>query len=243
MWDDVAVPIGLGIGITIVTWGPVIALVVAFFFGVLKGPSISPLGGMTSPSAQHQTGPSPEDLSALTDPEADSRKLEEANKKLDQLRPGQQIAEQAERSKQQESDPLATMRLFLSYVHVPFWIVLWLLLGIGWAFFYGPMALAVAGYTQSFAAVINPLVGLDTIRRMGVTYFKAFGMVVLIQIASVIAGVIVAVITSPFAMPLVGNLPAKFIDGAFTFYFNLVVACVLGLSLFKCADRLGIDVD
>ena len=45
------------------------------------------------------------------------------------------------------------------------------------AFFYYPMALAVAGYTQSFGSVVNPLVGLDTIRRMGSTCFKAFGMV------------------------------------------------------------------
>jgi hypothetical protein len=34
-----------------------------------------------------------------------------------------------------------------------------------------------------------------------------------------------------------------FIDGSLTFYFNLVIACILGLSLFKCADRLGIAVD
>jgi len=40
-----------------------------------------------------------------------------------------------------------------------------------------------------------------------------------------------------------GNLPALFIDGSLTFYFNLVIACILGLSLFKCADRLGIAVD
>ena len=34
-----------------------------------------------------------------------------------------------------------------------------------------------------------------------------------------------------------------FIDGSITFYFNLVIACLLGLSLFKCSDRLGIEVD
>ena len=44
-----------------------------------------------------------------------------------------------------------------------------------------PYVLAVAGYTQSFSSVINPLVGLDTIRRMRGTYFKAFGMVLLVQ--------------------------------------------------------------
>jgi hypothetical protein len=55
--------------------------------------------------------------------------------------------------------------------------------------------------------------------------------------------VIVAVITAPLALPFFGNLPATFIDGSLTFYFNLVIACVLGLSLFKCADRLDIAVE
>ncbi len=48
-------------------------------------------------------------------------------------------------------------------------------------------------------------------------------------------------ITAPVALPFFGNLPAMFIDGSVTFYFNLVIACVLGLSLYKCADRLGIS--
>jgi hypothetical protein len=104
------------------------------------------------------------------------------------------------------------------------------------------MALAVAGYTQSIGAVLNPLVGLDTIRRMGLTYFKAFGMVLVIQVVSLVLTVIVAVITSPLTLPFFGNLPATFINGSLAFYFNLVVACVLGLSLFKCADRLGIAI-
>jgi uncharacterized membrane protein len=105
------------------------------------------------------------------------------------------------------------------------------------------MALAVAGYTESFGSVINPLVGLDTIRRMGGTYFKAFGMVLVIQMVGFVVAVIVAMITAPFALPFFGNLPATFIDGSLTFYFNLVIACILGLSLFKCADRLGISTE
>jgi hypothetical protein len=104
------------------------------------------------------------------------------------------------------------------------------------------MALTVAGYTQSFGSVINPLVGLDTIRRMGATYFKAFAMVIAVQVVSLLVGGIIMVITSPFTLPFMGNLVGNFINATFTFYFNLVVACVLGLSLFKCATRLGIDV-
>jgi hypothetical protein len=131
----------------------------------------------------------------------------------------------------------------LPYLGAGIVAVLLLLVALAWAIFYYPMALTVAGYTQGFGSVINPLVGLDTIKRMGRTYFKAFGMVLLLQIVGSIIGFIVAVITSPFALPFFGNLPAKFIDGSLTFYFNLVIACVLGLSLYKCADRLGINVD
>jgi hypothetical protein len=78
---------------------------------------------------------------------------------------------------------------------------------------------------------------------MGITYFKAFAMVMVVQVAAIVVGAIITVVTSPFALPFVGNLVGYFINATFTFYFNLVVACILGLSLFKCADRLGINVD
>ena len=133
--------------------------------------------------------------------------------------------------------------MLLPYLGAGIALVALLLLGIVWAIFYYPMALAVAGYTQSFGSVVNPLVGLDTIRRMGGTYFKAFGMVLLLQIVALVINLVVAFVTAPLALPFIGNLPARFIDGTVTFYFNLVIACVLGLSLYKSADRLGINVD
>ena len=241
--DDLVVPAFLGIGITIVTWGPVIVLILALLLGVLSGPG-SPLPGAPGKeSAQQSKGPSPEDLSVLMDPNADPNKSVEASKKLDQLRPGAQISQEAERSKKEQSDPTAGLGMLLPYLGAGIAVLLLLLLGLAWAIFYYPMALAVAGYTQSFASVINPLVGLDTIRRMGATYFKAFGMVLAVQVVAGIVTVIVATVTSPLALPFFGNLPAKFIDGTVTFYFNLVIACLLGLSLYKCADRLDIAVD
>ena len=45
------------------------------------------------------------------------------------------------------------------------------------------------------------------------------------------------------ALPLLGNLPARFIGGVITFYCSLVVACILGLALHKCAGRLNIPTD
>jgi hypothetical protein len=242
-WDDLVMPIVLGLGITLVTWGPVIALVLALLFGVVRGPGLpSVVPGHDMAASAQSTGPTPDDLEVLLDPNADPKKLEEANKKLQQLRPGAEIAKEAERSKQ-ENAPGAGLQMLLPLLGAGLFLVFLFLLGFAWAIFYYPMALTVAGYTQSFLAVLNPLVGLDTIRRMGSTYFKAFGMVLIVEVASIVVGVVIAVVTSPFNMPFVGNFPGNFMSGAAVFYFNLVIACVLGLSLFKSADRLGISVD
>jgi hypothetical protein len=242
LWDDVIQPIFLGIGITIVSWGPTLVLIIAILFGVLSSAArVSPLGnpGLAGPE---KSGPSMEDLSVLTDPNADPKKLEEANKKLNQIRPGTEISREAERTKHQD-DPTSGLQMILPYLGAGIALAVLLLIFIAWAIFYYPMALAVAGYTQSFGSVVNPLVGLDTIRRMGATYFKAFGMVLVVQAVTLVISIIVAYVTSPLALPFIGNLPAKFIDGSITFYANLVIACLLGLSLFKCADRLGITAD
>ena len=242
LWDDLAVPIFLGLGITIVTWGPVIVLMAALFFGVLNaGPNVLPLSAGQTETAQRSVTPA--DLAPLTDPNADPKALEQANEKLNQLRPGTQIAQEAERSKKAKSDPSPGLSVLLPLLGGGILLAMLLLAGVAWAIFYYPMALAVAGYTQSVGAVINPMVGLDTIRRMGATYFKAFGMVLLIQAAGLIVGGVISVITAPLALPFFGNLPGTFIDATIAFYINLVIACLLGLSLFKCGDRLGINVD
>jgi hypothetical protein len=241
LWDDLACPIGLGIGITIVTWGPMLAIALALMFGVINGPATSPPGGPPPPTMQPATPITPEEMAVLTDPEADPKKLEEVSNKVNHLTPGAQISDAAERSKKDLNDPLGEMRVMFSYFRLPIVLVALFLLTFAWSVFYYPMALSVAGYTEHFGSVINPLVGLDTIRRMGGTYFKAFGMVLLIQIVEIVVGVVAAIVTSPFALPFFGNLPANFIDGVFTFYFNLVIACVLGLALHKCADRVGIE--
>lgn len=242
-WDDLVCPIGLGIGIAIVTWGPVIAFALALFFSVFNGPKVVPLSSLAPPGAQQSGGLTPEDLRTLTDRNADPKKLEEASTKLNQANPAYQINKAAEQSKKEQADPLADLHFVMGFLHLPVFLVLLLILSVAWAVFYGPMALAVAGYTQHFSSVVNPLVGLDTIRRMGGTYFKAFGMVLLIQVVSLAITAIVGIILSPFDIPFIGNLPAKFVDGSLTFYFNLVIACILGLSLYKCADRLGIGTD
>lgn len=135
------------------------------------------------------------------------------------------------------------MRLVMRFLQLGLVFLPFILLSIAWAIFYFPMALTVAGYTEHFGSVVNPLVGLDTIRRMRGNYFKAFGMVILIKIVGGVIAIILAIVLAPFALSFIGNLPASFIDGCVTFYLNLVVACVLCLALHKSAHRLGIDFE
>jgi hypothetical protein len=241
--DDFVVPIFLGVGITVVSWGPVIVLVFALMFGVVSSGAVSHGNAGGEVAAANQEELNEDDLDTLADPNADPKKLEEANKKMGQLRPGHQIAKEAERSTEEHNDPTGMVSQLLPYLGAGILILGLLLVGLAWAIFYYPMALTVAGYTQSFLSVLNPLVGIDTIKRMRGTYFKAFGMVILIQFVALIVNGIVTVVTSPLTLSFMGNIVANFIGGTFTFYFNLVIACLLGLSLYKCADRLGITVD
>ena len=72
LWDDLAVPFFLGIGITVVTWGPTIVLVIVLLFGVFSGPAVTP-AQLVQPPAAEQTGPDQKDLSVLLDPNADPK--------------------------------------------------------------------------------------------------------------------------------------------------------------------------
>jgi hypothetical protein len=56
-WDDLVLPIFLGIGITIVTWGPIIALTALLLFGVLSGgPGVLTPDAITTVNVE-QAGP------------------------------------------------------------------------------------------------------------------------------------------------------------------------------------------
>jgi hypothetical protein len=107
-----------------------------------------------------------------------------------------------------------------------------------WGLFYFPAACAVAGYTRSFMATMNPSVGIDTIRRLGSSYFLILVMALLLIIASSIVGGLLGLIFLPFDLPSLGNLPAKAIGSLFGFYLSVVFSCIIGYALFKASDRL-----
>lgn len=107
-----------------------------------------------------------------------------------------------------------------------------------WGLFYFPAACAVAGYTRMFSSTINPLVGLDTIKRLGFDYVKLLGITAIMLVASVVVSAALSLIFAPLALPGLGNIPATAISAFFTFYLVAVFSCLLGYALFKGADRL-----
>jgi hypothetical protein len=109
-----------------------------------------------------------------------------------------------------------------------------------WGVFYFPAACAVAGYTRSFTETINPLVGLDTIKRMGGTYVKLLLMGIALMLMSIFIGGVAAAVLSPFDLPGFGNLPAKAIGAIVGFYLWVVFSCVLGYAIYKKSDALEI---
>jgi len=231
--EDFVRPIFLGIGIVIVTLGPVIALTLFIVWNVLRAPAaLEP-----PPQAQSKMLTS-KDFDELVN-SRDEKKSEELSKKIVALDPRTQIVEQVKKTDEETS----AYAIALKFLHIPMWCVLLLFLSIIWAVFYYPMALTVAGYSENFKATINPLTGIDTMKRMGGTYAKAFLMYLLIQCVGIGVLGIIGIVTAPLNIPLMGNLPANFLGGIVTFYFSLVTACLMGLALFKCADKLGIATD
>jgi hypothetical protein len=232
IWDDMIVPYFMGWAVTLVSLGPVLLLLGVLVFGWL--------GGVTKPATTPQ-GINSEDMRVLQN--GGTAEQEAAlQRKVDGMTPTGQMAQQVEQAKQRQKDDstLSFVRMLLAH---PGFFLVFALFALAWAVFYHPMALLVAGWTESFKSTLNPLVGLDTMRHMGANYFKAFAMYLAVQVAGFTIEAVVGFVTSPFNMPFVGNIPARFIGGLVTFYTSLVIACVLGLSLFKSADRLGIELD
>lgn len=109
-----------------------------------------------------------------------------------------------------------------------------------WGLFYFPAANIVAGYTRSFTATLNPSVGFDTIKRLGVDYVKILAFGLLLVLMSGFVGGVIGLIFGAFDMPAVGNIPAKAFGALFGFYFSVVFSCMIGFALFKNAHKLAL---
>jgi hypothetical protein len=110
-----------------------------------------------------------------------------------------------------------------------------------WGLFYFPIACAIGGYTRSFLAAINPLVGLDTIKRLGGTYLSILLMSLVLLFVSYVFGWLLSMIFKPFDLPGLGNLPAMTLGNLIFFYLWIVFSCILGYAMFKKSDKLRLQ--
>lgn len=159
----------------------------------------------------------------------------DANETIDQYRKAQAESIIGKAPETRDQEQAAMLQQILGYG------ILFLVLGalaLLWGLFYFPAACTVAGYTRSFTATVNPLVGIDTIKHLGTDYLKLLAMGFVIVVMSGVISTVLATIFNAFDLPSVGNLPATFIGAFFTFYFSVVFSCLIGYMLFKAADRL-----
>jgi hypothetical protein len=109
-----------------------------------------------------------------------------------------------------------------------------------WGIFYFPAACAVAGYTGSFTAAVNPLIAFDTIKRLGFDYFKVVVIFTFFIALTVGLSAILQFVFSSVNLPMLGNLPAKAVISVFAFYLSIVFSVVLGILLAKNSARLNL---
>jgi hypothetical protein len=104
-------------------------------------------------------------------------------------------------------------------------------LALVWKVVYTPAALTVAGISRSSLSTLNPVVGFDTIQRMGGVYWQAMGIYTVIAAVEWALGALLGFI------PLLGGFVRAFVDA----YAYLMIGCTLGLAVFKKARELGFE--
>jgi hypothetical protein len=110
-------------------------------------------------------------------------------------------------------------------------VALLLALAYIWKIVYSPVALIVAGVSRSVVQTLNPMVGLDTILRMGPVYVQAMILYAGITLAQTIVDFPL------FFIPVAGGLLSGFVDS----YASLCIGCALGLAVFKKAPELELE--
>jgi hypothetical protein len=267
LWEDVVHPFFLSIGVYISSFGPFILTMVIGFYLVFSSMSsqaaayketISSVPGTefyAPDRTAEQSSEVKEILNKFKDKNADrlsqqnelmagntAAKMNDANAELvkvvqeaqkKQLEQYQKMAGSTE-----TQSNAADMQLVSQMLRVAAPVAVIGFLFLLWGLLYFPAACAVAGYTRSFIAVINPAVGLDTIRRLGLDYVKVLMMCFALIVIWMFVIFVAAVILSPFDLPRMGNIPAKIVTFFIGFYFTTVFSCILGFALYKASDRL-----
>jgi hypothetical protein len=100
-----------------------------------------------------------------------------------------------------------------------------------WMIAYMPVALIVAALSKSILSTLNPVIGIDTIKKMGGSYWQALAVYLVLVATQFLLGLGLKLI--PFA----GGLVMGFVNA----YAALAIGCTLGLAVFKKGAELGWD--
>jgi hypothetical protein len=213
--SDFVEPLRLGLAVLIISYGPLLVMgFVAPGMSLLTSEAPHP-GGLDVAHAQPPPSPDPE---PETDAEPDAEPEESAS-------PSTEESREAAREEEREEALARPSRAASAGIFVALGLALF------WKLAYTPAALTVAALSRSFFKVLNPILGLDTIRRMGGIYWQALVIYSVLAFVQWAAGVGLAFI------PIAGGLVSAFVDA----YAYLAIGCTLGLAVFKKARELGWD--
>src|SRR4029450_5991233 len=106
-----------------------------------------------------------------------------------------------------------------------------LVLSYLWRLVYPPGALVVAGVSGSVVQTLNPVVGYETLLRMGPVYAQAMAVYGAIALGQAILAF------PPFFLPIAAGILSGLVDT----YAGLCIGCALGLAVFKRAPELETD--
>ncbi len=262
-WDDVIHPFLLSIGVYVVSFGLLAALLVGATWNAVDSLKEIDKGKDKIVSAVLPVPPN--DLSLVKQSEQVSQ-LTEQFKKQNKFKDGNMPDENAivqsqsnianeavvyeklqNQIKQAQTEPQETaanndylsempgnvMRLSLAF-SIP------IFLAFLWGIFYFPAACAVAGCTRSFTATLNPLIGFDTIKRLGFEYAKILGVSLILGVFAVVLNSVLGNLFAPLNLPQLGNLAVKAFDGLLYFYFFIVFSVVLSFVVYKNSRSLNL---
>ena len=203
--SDFIEPLSLGLAVLLISAGPMLLLTFLGlgipFFSKADAAPVLPVA-----YADAQSPPSPE---AEEEPE-------------DKADDHSSAAASREREHEREASPPAAMA---AGAFVLFGLALL------WKLVYTPAALTVAALSRGFFKTLNPIVGLDTIHKMGGTYWQALLIYSFFAGAQWLLGAVLG------SIPIAGGIVAAFVNA----YAYLAVGCTLGLAVFKKARELGWD--
>lgn len=261
-WDDVIHPFLLSVGVYLISFGLLLALIVGATWNAVD--SLKEIDNGKDKIVSAVLPVPPNDLNLAKQSSQVSR-LTEQFKKQNKFKDGNMPDENAiiqsqtgnsneaaifenlqNQIKQTQAEPQETsanndlselpanvMRLSLVF-SIP------IFLAFLWGIFYFPAACAVAAYTRSLTATLNPLIGFDTIKRLGFDYAKILGVSLILGVFTFLSNTILGNIFAPLALPQIGNLAVKTFDGLLYFYFFIVFSVVLGFVIYKNSRSLNL---